>query len=459
MSIVLPSREPPPQIEPAQLPACGSADRWTWLQQLRRQPDLDLEPWLVALESGAVACQEDLLAVLADRFDPASQRRVLRWWRLRPDPDPALPAHVMRHRDQATAAWLLDQLAPGPAALGAAFPPAVAAALLPLLGHQRQHQAWPVLVSWLQAPIATTLRRAALEGVARGLSVWPRAALVASLSAVARDLDPQLAADAVDLLARLPRARCVLVPLSRRPLDPSVAQRLGRRLAASPAQPLLLIVHGRSGGEVPAELGALARELEQRRDAPVRLQALSAPGPWAAQELLLPNRGLTLVPLLLLPGGHVRRDCRAIAASWRRQLIGPGQLLQRPFLGAWPEWQRALAAELVALTRVAAQAPDGCQRPLLLHHPIEGALALRYLTHLEHRTGARCVATSYSAPNGDGVLSSSIPALGAASGPCMLPLALAANRLTDSLAAQVGPPLLQRPRFWQLLLAELESLP
>jgi hypothetical protein len=40
-----------------------------------------------------------------------------------------------------------------------------------------------------------------------------------------------------------------------------------------------------------------------------------------------------------------------------------------------------------------------------------------------------------------------------------LPLALAANRLTDSLASLVGPPLLQRSRFRQLLLAELEALP
>jgi hypothetical protein len=40
-----------------------------------------------------------------------------------------------------------------------------------------------------------------------------------------------------------------------------------------------------------------------------------------------------------------------------------------------------------------------------------------------------------------------------------LALALAANRLTDQLAEQVGPPLLQRPGLRQLLLAELEALP
>jgi hypothetical protein len=68
---------------------------------------------------------------------------------------------------------------------------------------------------------------------------------------------------------------------------------------------------------------------------------------------------------------------------------------------------------------------------------------------------------SYSDPNGEGLLSSLIPApiAGAPAPPPLLPLALAANRLTDSLASLVGPPLLQRPRFSQLLLAELEALP
>ena len=37
--------------------------------------------------------------------------------------------------------------------------------------------------------------------------------------------------------------------------------------------------------------------------------------------------------------------------------------------------------------------------------------------------------------------------------------ALAANRLTDQLADRVGPPLLHRPRFRQLLLTRLEALP
>jgi hypothetical protein len=170
---------------------------------------------------------------------------------------------------------------------------------------------------------------------------------------------------------------------------------------------------------------------------------------------------------MLLPGGHVRHDILAIAAHWRRQ----GPVRRLPFLGAWPCWQRALAAELAELRERAALAAGGGlefqtpaqspPQPLLLHHPLKGTLARRFLAHLEACTGARCMPASYSDPNGEGLLSSLIPApiAGAPAPPPLLPLALAANRLTDSLASLVGPPLLQRPRFSQLLLAELEALP
>lgn len=427
------------QPGPGDLPASGSPQRWPWLQQLRRRVQLDPEPWLAALEAGALDPQHDLLVVLAERLEPAAQRRVLRWWRRQPQPDPALPAQVLRTRDPASGAWLLEQLAVGPAGLGPSLPQAVAVALLPLLGHQRQPAAWPLLASWLTAPLSSPLRRAALEGVALGLPVWPRAELAALLSALAADLDPQLAATAVDLLARLPAARRWLVPLSRRPLDPAVAARLARRLAASPARPLLLVAHGRSGGQLPEELLALAAELERRRGAPVRLQALTAAQPPAPEELLAvgADRGLTLVPLLLLPGGHVRHDLPAIVRQWRRH----APVRAWPFLGAWPCWQQALRQELQALGPGA----------LLLHHPLEGPLPARYLAQLERACGGRCRATPYSAEHlAELQLTLSAPAL---------PLALAANRLTDQLGDRVGPPLLQRPVLRALLLDQLEALP
>jgi sirohydrochlorin ferrochelatase len=215
---------------------------------------------------------------------------------------------------------------------------------------------------------------------------------------------------------------------------------LGRRLAATPVQPLLLVVHGRAGGQLPAELIALAAELECRRGAPVRLQALSAAAPPAATELLQSGQALGLVPLLLLPGGHVRHDLPAIVRHWSAF----ARVQHWPFLGAWPRWQAALAKELAGLAMQDAQ-------PLLLHHPLEGPLAASYLTTLERRTGAHCVATPYSEEHLAKLkLTLAAPALA---------LALAANRLTDQLAEQVGPPLLQRPGLRQLLLAELEALP
>lgn len=434
---------------PAHLPASGDPARWPFLQRLRLQPELLLEPWLQAIEAGALVPTADLLTALADHLTPAACLRLLHWWRRQPSPDPQLPELLGLRRDPALAQWLLRQLQPGPEALttGAITAP-TAAALLPLLGHQRLPLAWPLLRRWLEAPVPAPCRRAALEGIALGLPVWPRAAVQQALQRCVTDLDPRLAAAAVDLLARLPRCRRQLLPLTRCALDAGVAARLHRRLAATPVQPLLLVVHGRSGGLLPPELLSLAAELEQRRGAPVALQALTAAAPPAAPALLRPGLPLTLVPLLLLPGGHVRQDVPAIAAHWRRLTA-----VQRwPFLGAWPAWQRALAQELQALTPGAA-AREGLpgQPPLLLHHPLIHPLAQRYLSGLEAATGGRALATPYS---GDQPQEPPLPATAPA-----LPLTLAANRLTDRLGDRVGPPLLQRPALRAALLALLEALP
>ncbi|MCT0207220.1 CbiX/SirB N-terminal domain-containing protein [Synechococcus sp. CS-1332] len=205
------------------------------------------------------------------------------------------------------------------------------------------------------------------------------------------------------------------------------------------ASPLLLVVHGRAGGVIPAELLDLAHELEVERGAPVRLEALTAAEPPAlpAGSALAP---LLLVPLFLLPGSHVRRDVPQIAARCRRR----GPLRRLPFLGSWPSWQGALADELASL-----KAQGG--GPWLLHHPLEGPLGAAFLAHLEAVTGGRCRATPYSAPNAE---DAPLPLPGPA-----LPLALAANRLTDALPSPLGVPLLQRPRFRAVLLEALMALP
>ncbi len=434
---------------PFQLPPCGHPDRLMVLQGWRRTTGWLPAGWVAAIEDGSVAVDVDLLAVLAERLDGPSALRLLRWWWQQPGPDPRWPALMGGVRDPQLAAWLRDRLA-CPDRPGA---PETIACLLPLLGFQRQPQDGAVLARWALAPQPGAVRRAALEGLAVGLSSWPQAALRRCLRSLAGDLDSALAAVAVDLLARLPRARADLMALGGVTLEAAVEQRRQRRLAALPVSPLLLVVHGRAGGVVPVEVQEIRAELARRRQAPVLVQALTGDAPQPPAAVGGPGASmLTLVPLMLLPGGHVRHDIPTLAARW--QQLGP--LRRLPFLGAWPTWQRALAEEFADLAGpgtpigeppVSAPSPP----PLMLHHPVEGRLGQRYLATLERRTGARCLATPYSADHlAELQLTLTAPAL---------PLALAANRLTDALAPLVGPPLLQRPRFRQLLLAELEALP
>jgi hypothetical protein len=430
-------------LTPADLHASGDPRRWTQLQCLRRQPQLETGPWLAAIEAGELALEADLVAVLADQLDGEGASRLLACWLRLEAPDPAIPPLLGHRRDPLWADRLRRHL--GQVDLERRIP------LLPLLGVQRDPADFPLLQALLLDPGPLPLRQAALEALGLGLSVWPRPALRQALAQLARDLQPALAREALDLLARLPGARSDLLRLSRHPLDPSLEPRLRRRLHALPAAPLLLLVHGRSGGHIPAELRALVAELEQRRGAPVRLLALTAPQP----RCLPPADPLapvaTLVPLLLLPGGHVRQDLPRLTAELGR--LFPVRRL--PFLGSWPVWQRALAAELDAL-RAATNTP---QTPLLLHHPLQGLLAERFLTLLARRCGAVCLPASFEDATSLPWVRQSVGALH----PAVLPLALAANRLTDNLKALApgmgAMPLLQRPRLRQVLLEALEALP
>jgi hypothetical protein len=149
-----------------------------------------------------------------------------------------------------------------------------------------------------------------------------------------------------------------------------------------------------------------------------------------------------VVPLFLLPGGHVRQDVPLRLARWRA--AGPVRVF--PFLGGWPAWQRILAAEVERLA-----GGRGAASPLLVHHPVEGSLAQRYLAHLASFCGARCLAVPYA----DAERLESLPG----SGEPALPLALAASRLTDGLGSWLGPSLLARPQCGQALLDLLVALP
>jgi sirohydrochlorin ferrochelatase len=416
------------------LPPPGSPERWPWLQRLRRQPNLPLEPWLQALEQGTLPAQKDLLAALADHLDGPAMVRLLRWWSCGEPRDPDLPALIVPRRDPRARLALLQ------ACSASVADPEGRIALLPLLGHQRDPADFPLLRQLALEAGPTRLRLAALEGLCRGLSAWPRPALGRTLSILASDLQPPVAQAAVDALARLPEARPLLLALARQPLDPSVETRRRRRLEHLPATPLVLIVHGRAGGLLPPELVALARTLRERRGAPVILEALTAPHP---PPLPTPAAPLTtLVPLFLLPGGHVRQDVPVHLRRWRQ--AGPVRVL--PFLGAWPAWQAILREEVKRLA-VSGQ-PN---RPLLLHHPVEGSLSQRYLAHLAHLCDARCHPLTLPPPKARGTpRPPEEPAL---------PLVLATSRLSEGLEAGSGPPLLARPVVRQELLQLLEELP
>jgi sirohydrochlorin ferrochelatase len=260
-----------------------------------------------------------------------------------------------------------------------------------------------------------------------------------TLRVLVSDLHPPLADAAVDALARLPEARPLLIQLARQELDAAVAARLRRRLGRLPAHPLVLLIHGRAGGEAPPEIVALARTLEQRRGAPVILETLTAEAPPPLPLATAPST--TLVPLFLLPGGHVRKDVPARARRWRQ--AGPVRLL--PFLGAWPAWQAILKE---AVKGVAGH--QDAASPLLLHHPVEGSLSRRYLAHLAARCHARCRPLT---PPGGG----EEPA--ACLGEPALPLVLATSRLNEGLATAWATPLLARPAVREGLLQLLEDLP
>lgn len=488
---------PDPSVDPPGLPSAADPEFWSQLQRLRRG-GLDPEPLLLALEVGGQELDVDLLAALWGRLSAAQVRRLLALPALavagplllagrRELPLQAATPAVQqawleplleRHQQAspaAAAAWLellahfrdprvAERLRRCCAVPAPAERPELLV-LLPLLGRQRDPQDAPLLLRLALAPLPSACRLAALEGLALGLAAWPMAELSAGLEQLAGDLDPALAARAVDLLARLPGGAVALRRLQCRGLDPQVQQRLRRRL---PPTPLVLVVHGRQGGVIPEELQHLARDLERRRGTPVLLQALTAPAPEpGARFWWLAGRagGLTVVPLLLLPGGHVRHDLPALTAAWRQRAAaqapaapnaaGPPVVVRRqPFLGAWPAWQ-ALLAQLCR-----DQAAGRSLR--WLHHPLSGPLAERFLDHLARVLEAPGLATAYGAAAA--ALDQALPP--AAAPPLLLPLTLAANRLSESLnmdplapSVQVLPPLLSLAAVRQFLLCSLEALP
>jgi len=467
----------------------GSEQRWRQLQQLRR----GLGPrdgLLAALNAGYLEPASDLLNALVVPLEGTEVETLLAG-PVGQAPERLLAAALadwpaLAARPGFVAAWLeplLRQAASAPwqqqlgwlqlaghcrdprvalalrGCLESAVEPVQAAVLLPLLGLQRRAVDAELLLRLALEPGPLQLRRQALEAVAVGLTAWPQRPLIAALTTLARDLDSALAAKAVDLLARIQAATQDLRQLLASELDAAVRARLQRRLRCAP---LLLVVHGRQGGVIPLALQQLALELAALRGAPVLLQALTgdAPLPDAAFWEAARRAGqCTLVPLLLLPGGHVRCDVPQLAHAWQQAAAAHGVRLQRrPFLGAWPTWQRLLVRHLKP------QATEA--QPLLwLHHPLEGPLAARYLQHLAALLRAPGLSAPFSAP----LQGLEWPA--AAGSLLLQPFTLAANRLSETLAAAVAeriapesqafvlPPLLEQPALRGALLRALTSLP
>ncbi len=211
--------------DPLQLPASGTPERWPWLQGLRRSQNFDLEPWLQAVEGGRLVPAPDLLGALAERLDGPAAARLLTWWLADPASDPAPLAVIGRYRHPRCRV-LLRQALEGAGAGRSEL-------LLPLLGHQRDPDDFALLRQRALDPLPLLQRRAALEGLAVGLAAWPAAPLRQTLRHLIGDLDPALAATAVDLLARLPEGRGDLAGLDRGRLAPELARRVERRLAGA----------------------------------------------------------------------------------------------------------------------------------------------------------------------------------------------------------------------------------
>ena len=217
--------------------------------------------------------------------------------------------------------------------------------------------------------------------------------------------------------------------------DPLIgaAQRFPWSGAAASGSVLRLVVHGRSGGDIPDCLHRFADDLAQRRGAPVELEALTAdPLP------VIPQHHYWLMPLLLLPGSHARLDVPQIRERMRRQ---GGKVTLLPFLGAWPQWWELLRCWITA------RELQG-QSAVVVHHPLRPGLSGRYLATLSAHLGCTLV----SADTWGDHLKQHPSA-------CPLPLALAPNRMAETLRQAGGlPSLLDDPQLRSGLITLLSVL-
>ena len=222
-------------------------------------------------------------------------------------------------------------------------------------------------------------------------------------------------------------------PLLRNDPLTAAAMPLPWSRAAVSGAVLRLVVHGRSGGEIPDCLVRFADDLAKHRGGPVELEALTAePLP------VVPGQTYWLMPLLLLPGSHVRTDVPQIRERMRRQ---GADVTLLPFLGAWPQWWALLRGW------IAARELQG-QSAVVVHHPLRPGLSARYLAMLS----AQLDCTLVSADTWGEHLRQHPSA-------CPLPLALAPNRMAETLRQAGGlPSLLDDPQLRSGLITLLSVL-
>ena len=190
--------------------------------------------------------------------------------------------------------------------------------------------------------------------------------------------------------------------------------------------PLLVIVHGHGDGAIPQLLLSLLEGLQQQRQAPVWIQALTA------EPLELPSaQHMLMVPLLLTPGSHVRCDVPLLRQRFRAQ---GHQVTSLPFLGSWVPW-------LQHLRQLAVESDSS----VVLHHPLRAGVADRYLSMLSRAIGLPLLSADQATEDLDRAL----------------PLALAPNRMTAHLKACEGGglALLEQTATRQFLLDLLLALP
>ena len=193
-----------------------------------------------------------------------------------------------------------------------------------------------------------------------------------------------------------------------------------------------LVVHGRSGGVVPESLIEFHQALQQRRQAPVQLEVLTADSPPVS-----PEQPSWLVPLLLWPGSHARADVPEIKNRMQRE---GAEVSLLPFLGSL-QWWWTLVAE--------ALQPFAAQGSVLVHHPLSSEEADRFLLELSQRMGLPLLSfddwSDYQKSHPE-------------AHPLML--ALAPNRMTEALSEAGGlPPLLDLALIRQGLIDLLAALP